>query len=79
MSYVYKSTTGYTVNVGSYVVSVSGMYADAPIPELELLVNNTIERISDTVQEPVEEPEKSPVFTTPEPEPTPAPVEVIAE
>lgn len=79
MSYVYKSTTGYTVNVGSYVVSQTGMYADEPIAELEALVGTTIERVSDTVQEPVAEPEKSPAPSTPKPQPAPAPVEVVAE
>ena len=45
MSYVYRSTTGGTVNVASYVVSVSGMGADVLIPELDALIGVSVERI----------------------------------
>lgn len=45
MSYVYRSTNGSTVNVTSYVITPSGMSADAPIPELELMVGVCLERI----------------------------------
>lgn len=45
MSYVYRSTTGGTVNIASYVISSTGMNADAPIPELEAMVGVSIERV----------------------------------
>lgn len=45
MSYVYKSITGGTVNVASYVVSVSGMGADVSIPELDAMIGVSIERV----------------------------------
>lgn len=71
MSYVYKSTTGGTVNIGSYVVSVTGMLAEVPIVELDMQVGSTIERVADTVVEAVVQPEKSPAPSAPEPQPPP--------
>lgn len=62
---IYKSKTGRTVNAGSYVVSVTGMYTDVKIAELDLLVGDTLELVDDAYVEPVVVPVKSPVLSTP--------------
>lgn len=77
MSYIYKSKTGSTVNVGSYVISVTGMYTDVKILELDQLLGSTLELEGENYVEPVVEVTKSPVPSTPEPQ-TVA-VEAVAE
>jgi hypothetical protein len=71
MSYVYKSTTGGTVNVGSYVVSMSGMSAGILIPELEALIGVSLERVlpEDAVVAEEKSPEASVPAAPEQPEP----------
>lgn len=79
MSYVYKSATGSTLNIGSYVVSQTGMYAEEPIPLLDAEIGGMIIRESDLVVEPVVEPVKSPAPSTPEPAAAPVEAEIVKD
>lgn len=76
MSYVYKSTNGSTVNVTSYVITPSGMSADAPIPELELMVGICLERIM-LEEVPMAEVKSTPAELPATPEPPAPTAEVV--
>lgn len=74
---IYKSITGSTVNVGSYVVSATGMYTDVRIPDLDALLGVSLELADAPVAEPIVEVTKRPVPSAPEPQTVTA--EVVAE
>lgn len=45
MCYLYTSATGSTVNIGPYVVSVTGVSFDEQLPELDTYVGTSINRV----------------------------------
>ncbi len=50
MTYLYKSTTGTTVNIGSYVISIFGLELDERVAELDAEVGISLSIDSEAVE-----------------------------
>lgn len=52
MTYLYKSTTGTTVNIGSYVISIFGLELDEKVAEIEAEVGISLSRDPEVAEKP---------------------------